>query len=190
MYCCRYRLTSWHVVISEWETKDSVQLSNCQRYDQQHNRWGEKNNLKKKELPLPSFYKWVDTGCPEKKKNEIFERNSPFAEHPPTMKAYPVKRLTARHPLKGKLIQKGAVTCLSLFDCFLPPASTRTPVPRQCLLRGGFIPNSITFRGGLRRRNGQLSLNTPGRLSSPCPPWVGPPSEACISLSHLLASNF
>lgn len=114
----------------------------------------------KKELALPSIYKWVDTGCPEKKK--IFERNSPFPEHPPTMKAYPVKRLTAHHPLKGKLIQKGAVTCLSLFDCFLLPASTRTPVPRQCLLHSGFIPNSITFRGGLHGRNGQLSLNTPG----------------------------
>lgn len=144
---------------------------------------GEKIILKKGTPP----HKWVDTGCPEKenkKKNEIFQRNSPFPEHPPTMKAYPVKRLTARHPLKGKLIQKGAVTCLSLFDCFLPAASTCTPVPRQCLLRGGFIPNSITFRGGLRRRNGQLSLNTPGHPPSPLE--LGPPPRNA-SPSHIFS---
>lgn len=186
MYCCRYRLTSWHVVISEWEAKDSVQLSNCQRYDQQHNE-GKNKKIKKKELPLPSFYKWVDTGCPrKKKKNEIFERNSPFSEHPLTMKSYPVKRLTARHPLKGKLIQKGAVTCLSLFDCFLPPASTRNPRPPTVFAPWQIHPKFNYFS----RRAAQKKWAALSQHSWAPPLELGPPSEECISFSHLLASDF
>lgn len=54
MYYCRYRLTSWHMVISYWEGKDSVQLSNCQRYDQEHNRV----EISKKRYP-PSRNEWI-----------------------------------------------------------------------------------------------------------------------------------
>lgn len=61
---------------------------------------------------------------------------------------------------KGKLIPKGAVTCLSFFDCFLPQASTFSP-PWQCFLLSGFIQNSITFKEGSAKEMGR-SLNTLG----------------------------
>lgn len=79
---------------------------------------------------------------------------------------------------KEKLIQKGAVTCLSFFDCFSSGIPSLTV--EDSFLLSGFIQNSITFEEGSAREMGH-SLNTLG-------PVVGP--EECISVSHLHTNIF
>lgn len=61
MYYFCIASTARHMVISSWEVKDLVQLSNCQRYDQEHNR-GEQKELS------PSFNKCTDNRMSKKKK--------------------------------------------------------------------------------------------------------------------------
>lgn len=150
MYYCRYRLTSWHVVISVWEVKDSVKLSNCQRYDQEHNR-GEKKA--RRVPPLSTNEQILDV-----QKKNIKSSKEIVLSWTSHIESLSCQASHSVPSFKGKLIQKGAVTCLSFFDCFLPQASTFSP-PWQCFFLSGFIQNSITFKEGSAKEMGR-SLNT------------------------------
>lgn len=124
------------MVIRQWEGKDSVQLSNCQTHDREHNRAVKR----RQSYPPPTFNKWMNIRCPNK--NIVICSKSDNGNLS--------CQASHRAPFfKEKLILKGAVTCLSVFWLFLPPW--------QCFLLSGFIPNSIIFKEGSEREMGSLS---------------------------------
>lgn len=107
----------------------------------------------KKQGELSSLNKWTDAGCPKHMKGwKTSLKNA-------TMKADAVRRLIAReaHP-------KGAVTCLSIADCFFLLRLPLSPLPDGFLLCG-FIQNSITFEEGSEREMGHSRHSRGSKLA-------------------------
>lgn len=162
MYYCQYLLTSWHMVISQWKVIDSVQLSNCQRYDQEHNRAGKKERSAILLQQMNGY--WTS------KTYEMLEKKS---LKNPTMKAYPVKHLTVCHSLRRSSSRRCChlPLILWLFFSLYHPLS---PLPDSVSSSADSSKIQLLLRRVQQEKWGTLSTLPRLRFSP----------EECISFSH------